>query len=67
MGTLSTELRRGAADMDSLSTWLDGLSNTERSAEILTLGKSAQKALWTLCAERVVQIEDMVPLSLIHI
>ena len=64
MGTLSTELRRGAADMDSLSTWLDGLSNTERSAEILTLGKSAQKALWTLCAERVVQIEDMVPLDI---
>ena len=37
MGRLGTELKRGAADMDGLSAWLDGLSNTERSAEILSL------------------------------
>lgn len=63
MGKLSTELKRGAADMDGLATWLDGLSNAERSAEVLTLNKAAQKTLWTLCAERTVAIEDLVPVG----
>ena len=63
MGKLSTELKRGAADMDGLAAWLDGLSNAERSAEVLTLNKSAQKTLWTLCAERTVAIEDLVPVG----
>ena len=61
MGTLATELKRGAADMNGLSAWLDGLSNEERSSEILTLGKSAQRTLWKLCSGRDVSIEDMVP------
>ena len=63
MGKLSTELKRGAADMDGLASWLDGLSNTERSAEVLSLGKAAQKTLWKLCAERTVAIEDLVPVG----
>ena len=63
MGTLATELRRGAADMDGLATWLDGLSKAERSAEILTLGKAAQRTLWSLCNGRAVTIEDMVPMG----
>jgi hypothetical protein len=63
MGKLSTELKRGAADMDGLATWLDGLTNAERSAEILTLNKAAQRTLWTLCSERTVGIEDLVPVG----
>lgn len=63
MGKLSTELKRGAADMDGLSAWLDGLSKEARSGEILTLNKAAQKTLWTLCAERTVAIDDLVPVG----
>ena len=61
MGTLATELKRGAADMNGLATWLDGLSKEERTAEVLGLGKSAQRTLWALCSGRDVGIEDMVP------
>lgn len=63
MGRLGTELKRGAADMDGLSAWLDGLSKTERSAEILSLNKAAQRTLWRLCADRSVSIEDIVPMG----
>ena len=63
MGTLATELRRGAEDMNGLSAWLDDLSNAERGTEILTLGKSAQRTLWRLCEGRTVTIEDMVPID----
>ena len=61
MGVLATELKRGAADMSGLAAWLNGLSKTERTVEILTLNKRAQRTLWTLCDGRNVSIEDMVP------
>ena len=63
MGTLATQLRRGDIEIASMSAWLDGLSKTERTTEILTLDKQAQKKLWSLCENREVTIEDMVPLN----
>ena len=58
---LEAELARGAADMNGMEQWLDGLSDDERSAQVLSLGKKAQRTLWTLTADRPATLEDLVP------
>lgn len=58
---LAAELARGAADMNGMEQWLDGLSDDERSAQVLSLGKKAQRTLWTLTADRPATLEDLVP------
>lgn len=58
---LAEELARGAADMDGMGQWLDGLSDDERAAQVLSLGKKAQRTLWALTADRPATLEDLVP------
>ncbi len=63
MGRLAEELKKSAADMDGMASWLDSLSHDERLAEIYSLGPSAQKRLWVLTKNSRLNLEDFVPAS----
>ena len=61
MGYLADELRKSETELDGLSTYLDGLDNESRIAEVRSLGPSAQKKLWELTAKTSLTLDDFVP------
>ncbi len=60
MGRLAEELKKGAASMDGLAAWLDGLDHETRVQEVRALGPAAQKTLWELTKNEKARIDEMV-------
>jgi hypothetical protein len=60
--TLSSLIRDPASSIDAIGAWLDGLADDERVAQIRTLGRSDQRALYAKAeAARVMTLDDVVP------
>lgn len=61
MQSFTDQILAPGANIDAIATWLDGLSDPARVEATMSLGPKAQRQLWSLCRDRAVSLDELVP------